>query len=170
MNRPEGVTKLTGWRCPGKVLFSCEVVSDSLWPQGLQHASFRCPSLCPGVCLNRLCLLNSPGENIRVVCHSLLQGIFLTQKSNPSILHCRQILYDLSHQESPFPQCHRDHSVAAIQGKSKSSFQEDQNCTSLGSPHIRNLNTKREMLSHSEWKTFPSQNSIICQTIHQERG
>ena len=116
------------------------------------------------------CLLNSPGKNIRVVCHSLLQGIFLTQKSNPSILHCRQILYDLSHQESPFPQCHRDHSVAAIQGKSKSSFQEDQNCTSLGSPHIRNLNTKREMLSHSEWKTFPSQNSIICQTIHQERG
>ena len=33
--------------------------------------------------------------------HSLLQGIFLTQGSNPSLLHCRQILYNLSHQRSP---------------------------------------------------------------------
>ena len=30
-----------------------------------------------------------------------LQGIFLTQGSNPGLLHCRQILYHLSHQESP---------------------------------------------------------------------
>ena len=30
--------------------------------------------------------------------HSLLQGIFLTQGSNPCLLHCRQILYCLSHQ------------------------------------------------------------------------
>ena len=33
-------------------------------------------------------------------CHFLLQGIFLTQGSNPSLLHCRQILHHLSHQES----------------------------------------------------------------------
>ena len=33
--------------------------------------------------------------------HSLLQGIFPTQGSNPSLLHCRQILYQLSHKESP---------------------------------------------------------------------
>ena len=33
--------------------------------------------------------------------HSLLQGIFLTQGSNPGLPHCRQILYHLSHQESP---------------------------------------------------------------------
>ena len=26
-----------------------------------------------------------------------IQGIFLTQESNPSLLHCRQILYRLSH-------------------------------------------------------------------------
>ena len=31
-------------------------------------------------------------------CHSLLQGIFLTQGSNPCFLNCRQILYRLSHQ------------------------------------------------------------------------
>ena len=30
----------------------------------------------------------------------LLQAIFLTQRSNPGLLHCRQILYCLSHQGS----------------------------------------------------------------------
>ena len=34
-------------------------------------------------------------------CHSLLQGIFLTQGSNLRPLHCRQFLYHLSHQGSP---------------------------------------------------------------------
>ena len=34
-------------------------------------------------------------------CHFLLQGIFPTQGSNPSLLHCRGILYYLSHQGSP---------------------------------------------------------------------
>ena len=34
-------------------------------------------------------------------CHSLLQGIFLTQERNLGPLHCRQILYCLSHQGSP---------------------------------------------------------------------
>ena len=33
-----------------------------------------------------------------VGCHFLLQGIFLTQRLNPGLLHCRQILYYLSHQ------------------------------------------------------------------------
>ena len=37
------------------------------------------------------------GKNIGVCCHSLLQGIFLTQGSNLGLLHCRQILYHLSH-------------------------------------------------------------------------
>ena len=38
-------------------LFSCSVVSDSLWPQGLQHARLPCPSLSPGACSNS-CPLN----------------------------------------------------------------------------------------------------------------
>ena len=33
-------------------------------------------------------------------CHSLLQGIFLTQGLNLGRLHCRQIIYHLSHKES----------------------------------------------------------------------
>ena len=44
---------------------------------------------------------NSLGKNIEVDCHALLQGIFPTQGSNPGLLHCRRILYPLSHQESP---------------------------------------------------------------------
>ena len=45
---------------------------------------------------------DSPGEYTGVGCHVLLQGIFLTQGSNPGLLHCRWILYHLSHQGSPY--------------------------------------------------------------------
>ena len=45
---------------------------------------------------------NSPGQNTGVVSLSLLQGIFPTQGSNPGLSHCRQILYQLSYQGSPF--------------------------------------------------------------------
>ena len=38
-----------------------------------------------------------PGKNAGVGCHSLHQGIFPTQGSNPGLLHCRQILYRLSY-------------------------------------------------------------------------
>ena len=38
-------------------LFSHSVVSDSLWPHGLQHARLSCPSLSPRVCWNS-CPLN----------------------------------------------------------------------------------------------------------------
>ena len=34
------------------VLFSCSVVSDSLWPHGLQHTRPPCPSSAPGVYSN----------------------------------------------------------------------------------------------------------------------
>ena len=47
-----------------------------------------------------LCLWNSPGQSIGMGCHSLLQGIFPIQGWSPSLLHCRQILYHLSHQVS----------------------------------------------------------------------
>ena len=44
---------------------------------------------------------NSPSQNIGVDSCSLLQGIFPTQGLNPGLLHCRQILYQLSHQGNP---------------------------------------------------------------------
>ena len=45
-----------------------------------------------------LCPRNSSGKNVRVGCHSHLQGVFQTLGSNPSLPHCRRILYRLSHQ------------------------------------------------------------------------
>ena len=59
------------------------VVSDYLQPHGL-HSS-----------------CNSPGQNSGMCSLSLLQGIFPTQGSNPGLLHCSQILYQLSHKGSP---------------------------------------------------------------------
>ena len=47
-----------------------------------------------------LCLWDSPGKNTGMGCHFLLQGIFLTQGSSLRLLHCRQVLYHLSHQGS----------------------------------------------------------------------
>ena len=44
---------------------------------------------------------DSPGKNIGVGCHFLLQGIFPTQESNPGLRHCRQTLYQLSYEGSP---------------------------------------------------------------------
>ena len=67
---------------------SQSVVSDSLSAHGLSPTRLLCP-------------WNSSGKNTGVGCHSLLQGIFLTQGSNPGLLHRRQILYHLSHQKSP---------------------------------------------------------------------
>ena len=43
---------------------------------------------------------NPPSQNTGVGSCSFLQGIFPTQASNRGLLHCRQILYQLSHQES----------------------------------------------------------------------
>ena len=34
------------------LLFGRSVMSDSLWPHGLQHTRLPCPSLSPGVCSN----------------------------------------------------------------------------------------------------------------------
>ena len=44
-----------------------------------------------------LCPWDSPGKHTEVGSHSLLQIIFATQGLNPSLPHCRQILYHLSH-------------------------------------------------------------------------
>ena len=67
---------------------SHSVMSDSLRPHGLYPTRLVCP-------------WDSPGKNTGRGCHSLLQGIFPTQGSNLDLLHCRQILYHMSHQGSP---------------------------------------------------------------------
>ena len=47
-----------------------------------------------------LCAWDLPGQNTGASCHFLLQGIFPNQGPNLCLLHCRQILYQLSHQGS----------------------------------------------------------------------
>ena len=67
---------------------SCSTVSDSLWRRGRQPSRLLCP-------------WDSPGKNTGVGCHFLLLGIFLTQESNPGLLHCRNILCWLSYAGRP---------------------------------------------------------------------
>ena len=76
-------------------------------PQGSTSCSFRTsrpcsspPGATPVVWLQdglERGLHPFPGKSTGVGCHSLLQGIFLTQGRNPGLLHCRQTLYLLSH-------------------------------------------------------------------------
>ena len=57
-----------------------------------------CPTLCDPMDTRLLCPRDFLGKSTGVGCHFLLQGIFLTQESNLGVLHCRQMLYHLSHQ------------------------------------------------------------------------
>ena len=63
-----------------------------------ENCSFVSDSLRPHVLYNPW---NSPADNTGVGSLPLLQGIFPTQGSNPGLLHCRWIIYQLSHQGSP---------------------------------------------------------------------
>ena len=66
--------------------------TNSLWPHGLQATRLLCP-------------WNFPGDNTGLVCHVLLQGVFLTQGSKPHLLHllhCRWILYHWATWEALF--------------------------------------------------------------------
>ena len=74
----------SSWRLPTVVLDaqSCPPLYD---PLDWQHARLLCP-------------WDSPGKNTGMGCHSLLQGIFPSQRVNPGLLHCKQILYQGSYQ------------------------------------------------------------------------
>ena len=56
---------------------------------------------CPTLCDPMGCPWNSPGQNTGIGSLFLLQGIIPTQGLNPGLPHCRWILYQLSHKESP---------------------------------------------------------------------
>ena len=75
------------------VLLNCSAGEDSWESLGLKEIQ----PVNPGSSVHE----NSPGKNTGVGCHILLQRIFSTQGSNPGLLNCRQILYQLSYQGSP---------------------------------------------------------------------
>ena len=89
---------------PSRLRQKCavSVMSDSLQPHGLCNPMEPARLLCPW---------DSPGKNTAVYCHFLLQGIFPTQGSNQGLLHCRQILYCLSHWGSPKTELERGNSL-----------------------------------------------------------
>ena len=66
-----------------RALRSRSDASNSVQPYGLAPARLLCP-------------WDSPGKKTGVGCHALLQGIFLTQASNPHLLHRQE-----HHQRSP---------------------------------------------------------------------
>ena len=119
-------------RCIGDIVGTLEienvsrsVVSDFLQPHGLQPTRL-------------LCTWDPPGKYIGVGSYSLLQGIFPTQGSNPTLLHCRHILYRLSHQGSPcrrvnrIPQCEKRVDKAVPQCDKKQGDQYDVSENNVG--------------------------------------
>ena len=89
--RKINVKSLTQYLSTG-YMRACSVVSNSLWPHGLQPSML----LCPGDC---------PGKDTGVGCHFLLQVIFLTQGSNPHLLHWQMILNHWATWESRLVHC-----------------------------------------------------------------
>ena len=74
-----------------------------------QHLRSEVAQLCLTLCDPMDCSLpgsscpwDFPGNSPGVDCHFLLQGIFPSQGSNLGLPHCKQTLYRLSHQGSPF--------------------------------------------------------------------
>ena len=103
---------------------SCSVVSNSLQACGLYSP------------------WNFPGQNTGVGSLSLLQGVVPTQGSNTGLLHCRQILYQLSHQGSPisFLELPRnDQNLAGLE-------QQKSTLSQFWSPKIQNHCTGRAVL------------------------
>ena len=81
---------------------------------------------------------NSPGQNTGVGSLSLLQGIFPTQGSNSGLLHCRRIVYQLSHKGSPKNTGVGSPSLSPVDLSDpgiESSLQEDSSPTELSGKH-----------------------------------
>ena len=74
--------------------FSCSVVSDSCDPMDCSPPGSSVQGIAQARILEQLVI----GKNTGMGCHFLLPGIFPTRGLNPGLLHCRWILYWLSHQ------------------------------------------------------------------------
>ena len=79
--------------CLSSVQFSCSVMSDSLWPHGLQHARLPCLSPTPGIYSSSYPSIKSvmPSNHLILSCLLLLPSIFPSIRvfSNESVLHIR---------------------------------------------------------------------------------
>ena len=125
--------------------WSCSVMCNSLWFHGLQL-------LHPW---------NFPGKSTGVGCHFLLQGIFPTQGLNPGLPRCRQTLYPLSHQGSPWddPNIHQE--------MNKQIVIYSYNRILLSNKKDTGKNTSEPQNHFAEWKT-----SLVVQwlRLHAPKG
>ena len=75
-------------------------------------------------------------------CYSLLLQIFPTQGSSPDPLHCRQILYHLSHQGCP---------VAAVRSSYSACKHLDQRWIQVDGAPLHNLESPFFFFGHAMW-------------------
>ena len=87
--------------CLPRILFISPLILNDNLALCVCLVTQLCPTLCdstdsspPGSSVHG----DSPGKNLGVGCHALLQGIFPTQEPNSGLPHCRQIP---SHQGNP---------------------------------------------------------------------
>ena len=98
----------TSWTCRISLCCSRESLSGTVKSLPTSPHLLLVTRLCLTLCNPRDCRPpgssvygNSSGKNTRVGCHSLFQGIFLTQGSNSGLPHYKQILYHLSLHGNP---------------------------------------------------------------------
>ena len=72
-------------------------------------------------------VLDEAGAATGVGSCSLLQGLFPTQGANPGFLHCRRILYHLSHEGSP---------GEAASGFKGATLEQQGHCILKGNKHV----------------------------------
>ena len=129
-------------------MLSRSVMSNSLRPHELQPARLLHP-------------WDSSCKNTGVSCHTLLQGVFPTQGSNPGLPHCWQILFHLSHQGNP------KMSYLFLKLKKKEVIKRNQRrfagtvMPQLGVTLVRGKELKRSLLC-KQTKQLPCQQKSDC--------
>ena len=106
----------------------------------------------------QFCPWNS-GKNTGVGSHSLLQGIFLMQGLDPGLLHCRQILYQLSLQGSQIRSSCRCCSVT----QSCPTLCDSTDCRRPGFLVLHHLWSLLKLMSTES--VIPSNHLILCHPL-----
>jgi len=90
---------------------------------------------------------------------SLLQGIFPTQGLNPGLPHCRQILYQLSHQGSPGISLEELNCQESVKTHSSGSFQRETSWRS------RKEGTKEGRGTGIDWKQHERERECVIRKM-----
>ena len=131
---------------------SCLVVSDSLWPCGLQPTRLLCP-------------WNSPGKNTGVGSQSLLQGIIPTQGSNLGLPYCGPIFFLSS---KPPGNCHLSYTHSSINKTLYLKFMIiGHPVFYLVTPHLRLRHPRSFYLKHSSSQSAHASHSSLLHTMLQ---